>query len=158
AEVRDDAGFFTPETVSQANEVVREIKQDSKKDLLIETFGHVPESKRHEATSHDPKVRARCFAQWAEERARDEGLNGIYVLITREPGHVEVAVGNHTRAVFPDEERHRLAQILLNHFKHKEYDAGLLDGVRYVRSALAAAPRAGGATVPVNPEHARLPQ
>ena len=127
-EVRDEAGFFKPQTVTRANEVIKQIKQRYKKDLLVETVRHVPEDKKQEATSSDPKVKARFFADWAVRRARQEGVNGIYVLITREPGHVEVAVGNHTRAVFPDEDRHRLAQILLSHFEKKEYDDGLLEG------------------------------
>jgi len=157
AEVRDEAGFFKPETVTRANEVIKEVKQRYKKDLLVETVRHVPEAERHEATSTDPAVKARFFADWADRRARQEGVNGIYVLITREPGHVEVAVGNHTRAIFPDEDRRRRVQILLSHFKKKEYDEGLLEAVRSVRSALAAEPRAGGATAPAGSKHPGLP-
>ncbi|HEV3340771.1 MAG TPA: TPM domain-containing protein [Pirellulales bacterium] len=157
AEVRDEAGFFKPETVTQANEVIKEVKQRSKKDLLIETVDHATKGKRQEATSHDPDVRARYFADWADERAREEGVNGIYVLITREPGHVEVAVGNHTRAVFTNKDRHELAQILLSHFRKKEYDEGLLEAVRYVRSALQAEPKQGGAAAPAGPQRSSLP-
>jgi len=156
AEVRDAAGFFTPTTVVQANQIIKEVKQRYRKDMLVETL-HVPEGQRQEASSEGAHVKGRFFADWAARRAREEGVNGIYVLITREPGHVEVAVGNHTRAVFSDEQRHRLAQILLIHFKQKEYDAGLLEAVSYVRSALAAAPRAGGAAAPAGSEHPRLP-
>lgn len=144
-EVRDGAGFFKPETVARANEIIKEVEQRYKKDLLVETVPHVPERERQEATSSDPHVKDRFFVDWADRRARDEGVNGIYVLITREPGHVEVAVGNRTRTEFPDEERHRLVEILLNHFKKKEYDEGLLEAVRYVQSTLAAHTRVGGA-------------
>jgi len=112
AEVRDEAGFFTPQAVKRANEVIEEVERKYHKDLLIETVRHVPEGERKEATSTDPKAKSRFFAEWAVRRAREPRVNGIYVLITREPGHVEVAVGNHTRSVFPDEERHKLAQIL----------------------------------------------
>src|SRR5262249_4084650 len=139
--VRDGAGFFSPETVKRADEVIREVKHSDHKDLLVETFRHAPEGEQKEATSSDPKVKARFFADWAVRRARAEGVNGIYVLITREPGHVEVAVGNHTRSVFPDEDRHRLTRILLDHFKKKQYDEGLIEAVRYVRSTLASKTR-----------------
>jgi uncharacterized membrane protein YgcG len=157
AEVRDQAGFFKPETVARANEVIKEIKQKYRKDLVVETFRHVPEGKEKEATSSDRKVKARFFADWAIRRARQEGVNGIYVLITREPGHVEVVVGNQTRKVFPDEERDRLAQILLTHFKKKEYDEGLLEAVRHVPSALAARQRTSGVAAPAGSAHAGLP-
>jgi uncharacterized membrane protein YgcG len=155
--VRDEADFFKPATVTRANEVIKEVKQKYKKDLLVETFRHVPEGERQEATSSDRDVKARFFADWAERRAREEGVNGIYVLITRDPGHVEVAVGNHTRTVFPDEDRRRLVQILLSHFKEKEYDEGLLEAVRYVRQALAAEPTTGRAAVPVGLDAPGLP-
>src|SRR4029079_4921908 len=98
--------------------------------------------------SSDATVKGRFFANWAVERARMEGVNGIYVLITREPGHVEVAVGNQTHTVFPNEERHRLSQLLLTHFRNKEYDAGLLAAVKDVRSVLANAPTAGTSATP----------
>jgi uncharacterized membrane protein YgcG len=152
AEVRDEAHFFSADAVTQASETIKEIKQQYKKDLLIETIRQLPDGKRDEASSSDEKVKGRFFANWAVERARAEGVNGIYVLITREPGHVEVVVGNQTRTVFPDEERHRLAQVLLTHFKRKEFDEGLLAAVKDVRSVLAKAPSAAtAAPVPVHP-------
>src|SRR5437763_13567890 len=98
AEVRDEAHFFSADGVAQANESIKEIKQRYKKDLLIETVRHVPKSKRGEANSADAKVKGHFFANWAVERARMEGVNGIYVLITHEPGHGGVAVGHQTHA------------------------------------------------------------
>jgi uncharacterized protein len=148
AEVRDEAHFFSADAVSQANGSIREIKQRFKKDLLIETIRQAPESKKDEANSSDEKVKGRLFANWAIERARMEGVNGIYVLITHEPGHVEVVVGNQTQAVFSKDARHRLSQLLLTHFRQKEYDEGLLAAVKEVRSVLAGAPANRAAAAP----------
>jgi uncharacterized membrane protein YgcG len=151
-EVRDEAHFFSAGAVLEANDSIKEIKQRYKKDLLIETVRQVPEDKKDEANSSDEKVKGHFFANWAIQRARAQGVNGIYVLITREPGHVEVVVGNQTRTVFPDEERHRLSQLLLTHFRQKEYDEGLRAAVKDVRSVLATAPTAGtSAAAPANP-------
>jgi uncharacterized membrane protein YgcG len=148
AEVRDEANFFSADAQTRAEKIIKEIGQRYKKDLLIETMRQVPADKREEANSSDEKAKRRFFANWAIQRARAEGLNGIYVLITREPGHVEIAVGNQTRTVFPDEARQRLSQLLLDHFRRKEFDEGLLAAVQEVRSVLATAPTAGpGATV-----------
>src|SRR6476469_4105208 len=93
AEVRDEGHFFSADAVSKANDIIKEIKQKYKKDLVIETVRQVPDNKKDEANSSDAKVKGHFFANWAVERAKMEGVNGIYVLITREPGHVEVAVG-----------------------------------------------------------------
>ena len=135
-EVRDDAHFFKPETVTKANEQIREIKQKFKKDLLIETFPSVPEGKEEEATSKDLDVKKRFFATWARQRARDARITGIYVLITRKPGHIQVEVGNNTEKVFPRTDRDRLAKMLIDYFKKEDYDKGLLEGIRFVRSIL----------------------
>src|SRR3954469_5160300 len=75
AEVRDEAHFFSADAVAHANEIIKDIKQRYKKDLLIETVRHVPDSKRDEANSSDAKVKGHFFANWAIERARMEGVN-----------------------------------------------------------------------------------
>src|SRR5579859_961389 len=135
-EVRDDAGFFKTETVKKADEVIKAIKRDKKKDLLIETFRHVPADKEKEANSSDHEVKNRFFNEWALERARKEEVNGIYVLICKDPPYVKVAVGNKTHKEFTDDERDHLGKILVDRFKKKEYDEGLLEAVNYVQSKL----------------------
>jgi uncharacterized membrane protein YgcG len=135
-EVRDGAGFFKPDTVEKADELIKNIKKKHKKDLLIETFSHVPAGDEKEASSSDPQEKNHFFTEWALRRARESQVNGIYVLICREPPYIKVAVGNETRKVFTDDERNDLGSILVNRFKKKEYDDGLLEGVRYVDSAL----------------------
>lgn len=155
AEVRDEAHFFSADAVSQANDRIKEIKQRFKKDLLIETVRQVPESKKDDANSSDEKVKGRFFTNWAIERAKAEGVNGIYVLITREPGHIEVVVGNQTQAVFSKEERHRLSQLLLTHFRQKDYDDGLNAAVKDVRSVLLANGTANRTITPAPANHNR---
>jgi hypothetical protein len=135
-EVHDEAGFFKPETVKKADEIIKAIKQDKKKDLLIETFKHVPAGKEKEATSSDHQEKDRFFSDWARERAREAKVNGIYVLICKDPPYIKVAVGNQTRKEFGDEQRDHLGKILVDRFKKKEYDEGLLEAVRYVQSTL----------------------
>ena len=144
--VRDDAGFFKPETVSQAQDIIKAIKREENKDVLIETFHHAPAGKEAEAASADQKAKDRFFAEWASQRAQEERLNGIYVLVCKEPPYVKVAVGNQTRRTFPDEERDHLGALLVDRFKGKEYDAGLLEGLRYVQSALTEKAKADGPT------------
>ncbi len=135
-EVRDDAGFFKRETLTKADEIIKDIKKDKKKDLLIETFRSPPDAKEEEAKSTDHKEKDRFFSEWALERARANKVNGIYVLICREPPYIKVLVGDKTRKIFTDDERDHLAKILVDRFKAKEYDEGLLEGVRYVEKTL----------------------
>jgi uncharacterized protein len=150
ANVRDEAHLFQPNTVEKANALIREIWQRDGKDLLVETLAEPPAGKMDEATSADPKVKDRFFKNWALTRAREAHVNGVYVLICKEPGHVEIEVGDDTRRrAFSDEDRRRLTQIFIDHFRKKEFDTGLLQGVQFVHDTLdrnlshgrAAAPR-----------------
>jgi uncharacterized membrane protein YgcG len=135
-EVRDQAGFFSADAVSKANDIIREIKREQKKDLLIEAFPRPPAGKEDEASSADAKEKDRFFADWALERARAEEVNGIYVLICKAPPYVKVAVGKETHRVFSDDDRDRLGEILVKAFHEKNYDDGLLEGVRFVQRTL----------------------
>src|ERR1700676_3392812 len=87
-EVKDQAGFFKPDTIKQANQIIRDIEREHRVDLLIETFPKPPAGREAEAS----KDKARFFSQWAIERARESGINGIYVLICKRPSYIKVVV------------------------------------------------------------------
>jgi uncharacterized protein len=154
--VKDDAGFFPAKAVDQANEVIREIKEHYHKDLMIETFKTPPGEHAEKVRHMDAAERQRFFANLARERAREEGINGIYVLICREPSHLQIEVGNETsRRAFTIEDRKQLRDMLVKRFKAHEYDQGLVEGVEYVRDTLKANLREGthgGAGGPITPE------
>jgi uncharacterized protein len=134
SEIRDEAGYFKPGTKDEANKIIGEIKQDDKKDLLIETFLHVPEGKEKEA--RDRTTEARFFTEWADQRARDAGVKGVYVLICKEPTYIKVVMDNQTAKSFTTLNRDHLDKLLVESFHNKKYDEGLLEAVRYVQSAL----------------------
>ncbi len=136
AQIRDEALFFSKDAIKKAEAEIKEIQRKYHEDVLIETFPTVP--KEHEAEAKNTETRERFFERWAEERAREASVNGISILITKTPGHLEVAVGNKTRArAFTMENRTRLRDIMLTKFKVKEDDAALLDGVEYIRDTLS---------------------
>ena len=56
------------------------------------------------------------------------------MLMTREPGRVQVGVDKPTRKrAFTVADREALREILVSDFRMKEFDRGLLEGVRFVR-------------------------
>jgi hypothetical protein len=135
--VRDGGGFFKPETVDEANRLVQEVKQLFDKDVVVETFGDVPVDR---AKQWDPNNKGAFYHDWARDRFRELGVNGLYIQVTRKPTtHLQIEVGDQTgRRAFTADDRDRLKGIMLAHFQKKEFDAGLLDGVRFVRKELAA--------------------
>src|SRR5262249_27518607 len=115
AEVKDDAGFFSAETIKKANAEIKAIKDQAKKDLVIETFKELPADKKeaYEKVSKDPKERERFFVEWARARAKSLEVNGIYVGIFKSPSHLEVEVGHETqKKAFTLENRRKLRDIL----------------------------------------------
>jgi hypothetical protein len=148
-EVKDGAGFFTPGALTKANQELAQIQKKYRKDLLIETFATVPADKADAVKKMDKQARNRFFETWAVERARGERVEGIYVLITKQPGHVQVEVGKNEqkRGFRVPADSNRLQEIFVKNFQNKEYDSGLLEGIRFVDEKLGenlgvATPRA----------------
>jgi uncharacterized membrane protein YgcG len=136
-EVQDGAGFFKPEAIAKANDELAEIGRRFKKDLLIETYATVPADKVAAVKAMDKEGRTKFFQEWANSRAKRRRVEGIYVLISKDPAHIQVEVGRQTeKAAFTIEDRNRLREILVDAFQKKEFDRGLLDGVQYVEKTL----------------------
>jgi hypothetical protein len=145
-EVKDEAKFFSASAVEKANGEIAAINRKYRKDLLIETL-ESPPADQAEKFAKPGRTRDEFYNAWARERARKARVNGIYVLITKKPGHVEVEVGNETqRRAFTLENRNKLRDILLDGFKKNEHDKGLLEGVRYVDRTISE--NEGGAAHP----------
>jgi uncharacterized protein len=135
--VNDEAGFFSPAAVEKANDVIDDIRHKYHKDLLVETFKTVPSDEADRVKNMGRQDRDRFFHEWARERAKEAGVNGVYVLITKEPGRIQVEAGTETlKHAFTARDRDRLRDILVERFRAKDYDKGLLDAVEFVRSRM----------------------
>jgi hypothetical protein len=136
-EVKDLAGFFKPEAVAKANKEIREIARSYDRDLLVETFPVIPGDQSVRVKGMPVTEREKFFANWAEDRAEAAVVNGIYVLICKEPAHLQVLVTQKGRQVFDREAQGRLRTILLKNFREKKYDQGLQEAIQFVRDRLA---------------------
>src|SRR5262249_12720612 len=148
-EIRDEAGFFSAETVQKAKELVRQIKDRHHEDVDVETYKSPPADKLERVKAMDKGARREFYAEWARERARERDLHGVFILITREPGHLTVGKAGTGRR-FTNADRDRVEAHLLAAFKAKEYDKGLLEALHMIDSAMAshgaaAAPSSGRA-------------
>lgn len=137
AEVRDAAGLFSPAALKQADETVRRIQKEFRKDLLVETFSGVPANRTADYTRN----REEFFSNFVRERAQSSRIDGIYVLVLKEPPphryRIQVAVGQATRQrAFMASDREELVRLLQSHFREDRFDDGLRGGVAYVERAL----------------------
>lgn len=163
--VRDDAHFFSQDAISRADSVIKQIEQKHHKDVLIETLPGIPQDQQ---AALQQEGKTAFFEKWADQRAHDNAVDGVYVLITRNPGHVQAWDGNKTsQRLFTDSERNHLAQqILIPAFRDKQFDQGLTDGVQYIQQRMdAQAPTGaranstgGAAAVPPRTNSPNYPQ
>ena len=135
AEVRDAAGFFSEDAVRQATFDLREAKQKYGKELLVETFPTVPADMQSQLSQLGKE---QFFEQWARQRAREAKIDGVAVLVTKDPRYVHAVVGDKTRQrAFTVEDRKQLLDELLTAFRAERYDEGLLGAVKLFRERLA---------------------
>jgi len=130
ADVQDNAGFFSEDAVRQANFDLKDIKQKYGKDLLVETLPTLPAEVQSQINAQN---KDKVYAEWAQQRGRDAKLDGVIVLITREPSHLQIGVGNKTQQkAFSLKDRDRLRDQMLTSFRQKQYDQALLNAIRAV--------------------------
>jgi uncharacterized membrane protein YgcG len=139
AEVKDDGGFFTADAVRKANDEIQEIKRQHKKDLVIETFKAVPAAKLKQFEDTPKSGQDKFFAEWAQERYRTAGVDGVYLLICRNPSKLRVAIGEPIlKKAFTATDRDKLVELVIARLKDKENDKALLDAVAFVHGRLNA--------------------
>ncbi len=93
SEVRDEAGLFRPEVVTQVDRELKLIAQVYDRDVVIETIKELPDVQRQQLDRvRNNREAARLFAAWTAEKARAQHLNGVYVLISAIPDYKHVQV------------------------------------------------------------------
>jgi uncharacterized membrane protein YgcG len=136
-QIKDEGKFFSADAVKKANEQIRDIARKYGRDLLIETFPKVPDDQVEKVKAMSKEERQKYFIRWAQQRMSDQVVNGVYILITKEPAHLRVEVAPKAGSVFSRQDRNELARRLVGDFREKRYDDGLQAAVKFVEQKLA---------------------
>ena len=81
----------------------------------------------------------KMFDQWSIKEAKQQKVNGIYVLISREPAHLQIVVGNDTQKhAFTLKDRDALASLMLGKLRLKQYDEVLAECVKFVSTTMSS--------------------
>ena len=152
--IRDSAEFFSEAAKSKAQQSISKIEQQFKKDLVIETFTEIPDELKQGVDLTDRVARNKLFEQWAVKQAKQERVNGVYILLSREPAHIQIVVGNETRdKAFTLKDRDNLASLMLGKLRSKQNDDALSAGVDFVLTTMTShvVPSNRGKSVPISP-------
>jgi hypothetical protein len=136
--VLDDAQMFSPETVKAARDGIRQIRKEYHCAVLIDTVSRAPASDRAKATSWSAHTADLYFHEWATERSREFGVEGIHVLICRQPQKaVVVAWPERFSTEFNAKDRGGIERLLTRQLKASPNEA-LLAALDRIRADLHA--------------------
>jgi hypothetical protein len=134
--IKDDGKFFKPETLDKANKKIREIYQNYKRDVVIETLASLTADQEKKLESEG---KTKFFGQLALQRAKDLGVNGIYVVFSKKPTGLHVHMDPDTqKKAFTAGNRKKLIEVIVKHFKEEKFDEGLLAGLDTIEAVLKA--------------------
>ncbi len=138
-EIKDEAKFFSAEAVKQANKQIRDLARKYGKDLLVETLPAVPTDQAAKVKAMSTEEREKFFHNWAADRAEAAVVNGVYILVVKDPPHLEIEITAKARSSFTKEQFDKLRGALLGRFRNKQFDEGLQEAIQTVGERLAAA-------------------
>lgn len=135
-----ESKLFTQEGIDRAKNAMSAARFEGGMMLTFDTWAELPEAKKGQ---YKKETEAQFFLEWAKERASADHARGIYVLICRSPGYVEIIATKATRERgFTNENEQQLRKILLAPFHEakdkppeeqlKIRDAALKNAVEYV--------------------------
>ncbi|MGO9601358.1 MAG: TPM domain-containing protein [Isosphaeraceae bacterium] len=137
AGVRDGAGLFSASTVRKVDAELDRLEKRSHVDVVIETIDSIPGLGRNPS----PEVKNRAIEDLAEQRAKEIGYEGVYLLISKND-HVisEVLVRERFGALMPRHERLAVRDALRSAFRAGNFDRGLLNATEIIERSLSDVP------------------
>ena len=138
--ILDDAHFFSPQTIETARERIRQIRREYHCAVVVDTVasalpGDAKPRNRWWSRGPAPKINV---DEWALRRAQALGVEGIYILICREPQHVSVVVWpERFEADLGPKQRLGLERLLIRQLKTTPDDT-LLTALDHIHVALRA--------------------
>jgi uncharacterized membrane protein YgcG len=135
--VRDNAKFFSDDAWKKALARIEQIHEKFGKDLAIDTLPIIPEPQQtpYANVKDDPEKRVAFFDDWARQRERELNVDGVYVMIIKQPPHLQVVFAKNTQreGMFTQANADQLRDILVGEFKEQRYDDALGKAVDYVQ-------------------------
>ena len=135
ADVRDEGHFFSDDAVRQANDTIAQIRRDYGRDVVIETYPTAPDAIRQRLGSGRE---GDVWNNWMLQRISDAKVHGIFVVITKDPPHIQSGVDNDTgKQAFIKSDHEQLTSIVAGEFRSRQFDDGLRRGLEFVQKTLA---------------------
>ncbi len=143
APIRDEAGLFHADAVVRAEQLIDEIRHNYGRNLFVDTVKSSPPHERKLFRFLWTRQVNRILEEQAQKRAREAGLDGIYVVICNDPKDVHVVVQPADDPAFTQHDAETLRRTTARRLQDSGPDAALLAVAEQVRSTLHAHARRG---------------
>jgi hypothetical protein len=149
--VLDEAGLFSHAALAAARDKIHQIRKDYHCAVLIDTVNQPPASDRSKANSWLAWKRVEYFHDWAKVRSQELGVEGIHILICKQPRQVAVVAWPERFEVqFNRNDCTGIERLLKNQLVSTPDDA-LLTALDRVRADLQAHRQPEPPSVPLGP-------
>ncbi len=138
--VLDEAELFRPQTVERVRRRLDALYARDGIGVLIETIRTLPLEQRDQLARAGNAKAGRIFAAWTRRRARDNGVDGIYVLISADPSYRLVHVTTWPEEmgqVFSERDCNQVRLAFVDRRNAKHPDDAVLDAVAEIESILS---------------------
>src|SRR5262249_6199694 len=92
--IKDDGKFFKPETLEKANKKIREIYEKYRKDVVVETIAMLSADQEKKLKDEG---KGKFFTTLALDRSKELGVNGLYIIFSKQPQHYYIHIDTETR-------------------------------------------------------------
>jgi uncharacterized protein len=148
----DEGGFFSAEAKQKAQAKIDEIKRETGKDVLVETFATVPggsgQAKQAELPDKAEEQHA-FFTKLARDRAEKAKVKGAYLLVIKSPARVLFEADKATDKFLDRNKQRDIGSKMFALLRQKKNDEALLTTLDSIQTALPkATPQKSAAAVP----------
>jgi hypothetical protein len=85
----------------------------------------------------DPKERAEYGLAWAKSRAHQRVVNGVYILISKEPHFLKIGIDDRPPHLFSAGTQADIDKAMVKEFKEGRFDEGLNQALNIIEERLA---------------------
>lgn len=122
----DDSGkFFRDATIKELTSRIERIKNATGKEVYVVTVG---------------KLTGKTIDEAAVEFGQTHQVNGIVIYISKEPSKLAVKVGTNTARLITNEKKLMVRDTMLQAFKEKRFDDGILQAVGLLENQMRHKP------------------
>jgi hypothetical protein len=133
APIADNGKVFKAETIKKAQEIVDELHQKQKLDVLVETFASAPADDLERIKKMSAEERTRYMRDWTRRRMTAENVHGVGVLISENPKSLYVEFTNSAKEKYSSDMQGTLRDAMVEGMKNQKPDEALLTVLQKLR-------------------------